>query len=244
MAKREPKGAMEIAYQQSLKADAALGFTTQTEEEKNMTNVAEAAVKNNEVVVENNGELAVVKLLPNGRVEVERDGNVTAFGVQHTFDSVVQNFLKEGWELHTASRTVKVAVDQGVPVSIQEEVDEYLALHEEQSKLKAKLEAKKKAIKAHMDHEGLKAIKGTDGKEVYLQDATASNSTSRYTDYLLNDIQPVLEGSLLRTVTEIVVNADKLNGLLKMGKLPKEKVEEIKALKISIEGTPRFAVRK
>lgn len=181
------------------------------------------------------GELAVVRVSTEGNVEVERDGAVTHFRPKYTLDTVVTEFQQRGWE---------VASEDAVPADVQEAVDEYLELHEQQSEIKKKMEKLKKQIRPVLDETENKTIKGTNGKAVYLQDARASNSTSRYTDYELGDIQPILDGPLLRQVTEIRVNADKLDGIIKLEKLPREVVDEISKAKIVKPGTPRFSVKK
>ncbi|MCG5559899.1 hypothetical protein LLG25_26745, partial [Klebsiella pneumoniae] len=61
-------------------------------------------------------------------------------------------------------------------------------------------------VKKYMENNDLKSIKGTFGKRVELEDAKASNSTSRYTDYELEDVSAVLKEELLSQVTEVRVN--------------------------------------
>lgn len=228
MAKREPLGSMEIAYRQSQKIEQIL---FNNEGENKMANV-----ETKEVKLENNGEMAIVRVSATGAVEVVRDEAVTTFRPQHTVETVVEKFKSTGW--------VEKA-EPSVPKHIIDEVDEYLELHEKMAKLKAEMEDLKKGIRTYMDKAEIREITGRSGKKVYLQDAKASNSTSRYTDYDLNEVMVALDGTdLLKKVTEIRVNAEKLEGLLKVEKLPKKTVEEVKALKISNPGTPRFAVKK
>lgn len=124
---------------------------------------------------------------------------------------------------------------------VQEQVDRYLELHEEMSILKKEMDSLKKSIRGHMDETGVTSIKGAHGKQVYLQNARKSNSTSRYTDYELKDIMPIL-GSDIKQVTEIRVNTDKLEGLAKLK--GSEVVQQVKAVKIVKDGTPRFSVKK
>jgi len=126
-------------------------------------------------------------------------------------------------------------------MDIQVKVDKYLELHEEMSALRKEMDTLKKSIRTHMDKEGVESIKGTYGKQVYLQDAKASNSTSRYTDYELNDLLPIL-GNDIKKVTEIRVNADKVEGLAKLS--APELKHKILATKIVKVGTPRFSVKK
>lgn len=124
---------------------------------------------------------------------------------------------------------------------VQEQVDRYLELHEEMSILKKEMDSLKKSIRGHMDETGVTSIKGTHGKQVYLQNARKSNSTSRYTDYELKDVLPIL-GDDIKKVTEIRVNTDKLEGLAKLK--GSEVVQQVKAVKIVKDGTPRFSVKK
>lgn len=200
-----------------------------------------------EVTLEQNGEMAVVRVSKEGRVEVERNGAVTVFRPQHTVERVIGEFKKRGWE----EADVEVKAENGdntkteeTETGIQAAIDTYLELHEQMSELKVQMDKLKKEIRTHMEDNKLKEVKGTNGKRIVLQDAVKSNSTSIYTDYELNDIMHRLEGEYLRQVTEIRVNAEKLEGLLKVGKLPEEKVKEIRNLKIRKPGTPRFTVRK
>lgn len=186
---------------------------------------------NEGVKLQKDGEVAIVTLNAEGRVEVEKEGSKTVFRPTYTIDTVVTEFEKRGWK-------------DFVPDYVREDVDAYLELHEEMSKLRKQMEGLKKRIRAFMDSEGVTSIRGTNGQEVYLQEAKASNSTSKYTDYELPDIIRELDYEVLKEVTEVRVNAEKLEGLLKTDKLPKEKVEEIKAQKIVRKGTPRFSVKK
>lgn len=198
-----------------------------------------------EVTLEQNGEMAVVRVSKEGRVEVERNGAVTVFRPQHTVERVIGEFKKRGWEeADVVAETEDNTKVEETEIGIQAAIDTYLELHEQMSELKAQMDKLKKEIRTHMEDNKLKEVKGTNGKRIVLQDAVKSNSTSIYTDYELNDIMHRLEGEYLRQVTEIRVNAEKLEGLLKVGKLPEEKVKEIRNLKIRKPGTPRFTVRK
>jgi hypothetical protein len=169
----------------------------------------------------------------------------------HSMETVVRKFEDSGWKKSEEvkqvepSRAVEMAAKQNIPVSVQEEVDAYLKLHEQIAALNKQLDGYKKTIRNHMEDNGITSIRGTEGKQVYLQDAKASNSTSTFTDYEISDIMVALaDNELLRQVTEVRVNAQKLEGLLSLGKLPEEKVKEIKNLKIVRAGTPRFSVKK
>lgn len=192
-----------------------------------------------------NNEVAIVRLTKDGRVEVIREGQPpTLLSSDYTLDTAVKKFEEHGWK-PKEEKVVKTAEKNGVPLSIQQEVDEYLKLHAEKAKLESKMNSLKKDIRQYMENNDVTAIAGTEGKQVYLQEAKASNSTSIYTDYELNQVMMALnDNELLRKVTEIRVNAEKLEGLLKMGVLPENKVEEIRSLKIVKKGTPRFAVKK
>ncbi|AIW03241.1 hypothetical protein CPT_Mater84 [Bacillus phage Mater] len=210
---------------------------------------------------------AVVKEVE-GVVQVERGGSVTPFRPQYKFEDIVSQFEANGWEkveeavnAHTpgtvttiaaasggmgevSQQVAQSAMQQDITLSLQQNVDDYLELHDQMAALKKKADALKKNIRTYMDANDVKALKGSNGKEVYLQEAKASNSTSRYTDYELQDVMSTLEGTLLKKVTEIRINAEKLDALLKVEKLPKEVVEVVKSKKICNEGTPRFSVRK
>jgi hypothetical protein len=236
-----PLSGMERAFRESARLEQMLFG----EEEKSNENLKEEA-KMTAITfkhVETEG-VAVVRVNETGQVEVERDGMVTNFNPAYNLKTVVDNFEARGWEQINPSAVVKAAIQQNIPVDVQEEVDEYLKLHEEMAELKAKQEKLKKSIRGFMEDGGLTSIQGSEGKKVYLQDAMASNSTSKYSDYELSHVMTALEGELLRKVTEIRVNTEKLEGLLKIEKLPKEKVEQIRSMKIANPGTPRFSVKK
>lgn len=235
--RKEALGSMERAAVTSERLEKTLFGG---EEEMKTTT---AAVQE-QLTLKNEGETAIVRLTSAGMVEVDRNDSVTQFQSHHTVDSVLSQFVKQGWEVTEDSKVVHSAMKQDIPVDVQAEVDEYLLLHEQMAELKARAEEKKKSIRGFMEDEEITSIKGTHGKQVFLQDATATNSTSRYTDFEFKDIQLALPGGLLTKVTEIRVNADKLQGLLKTEKLPKEKVEEILATKVSNPGTPHFKVKK
>lgn len=192
-----------------------------------------------------NGEVAIVRLNEDGRVEVIREGqNPAVLSSDYNLDTVIKKFEDNGWK-QKEEKVVKAAAKNGVPLNIQQEVDEYLKLHAKKAELEAQMDKLKKNIRQYMENNDIKAIAGTEGKQVYLQEAKASNSTSIYTDYELNQVMVALnDNELLRQVTEVRVNAEKLEGLLKMGKLPESKVAEIRSLKIVKKGTPRFSVKK
>lgn len=176
----------------------------------------------------NNGEnSAIVKVHPEGEIEV--------VGMANT-EEVTSDV--------TEQEVIVSAESQGIPVLTQSQVDEYLELHAQKAALEAKMKKIKPEIVDYMNKNQLKEVKGTKGKRVCFVDATASNSTSRYTDYELNEVAIALQGTkLLPKVTEIRVNADKLNGLIKVEKLPEGLAEQIKGLKIKNPGTPRFSVK-
>jgi len=136
------------------------------------------------------------------------------------------------------------AFQQNITIGVQQEVDAYLELHQQIADLNKELDKMKKNVREYMETNSLKSIKGTKGREVTLQDATKSNSTSVYSDYLLEDLTSVLPEDILKDVTEIRVNATKLDGVLKTGKLPVATVKVVKNRKIKEAGTPRFTVKK
>lgn len=234
----------------------------------------------NKVVLQQNGEVAVVRLTDKG-VEVEREGQTEPlrFTNKYTVKSVTEAFKSAGWEevppeeddkviilelekwLKTPSenktiaaaegkgvsqqdqRVVQSSVEQDIPLSVQQQVDEYLNLHAQMSELKSKMDEVKTDVKKYMENNDLKSIKGTFGKRVELEDAKASNSTSRYTDYELEDVSAVLKEELLSQVTEVRVNADKLDSVLKIEDVPDDIVKKVKGLKVVKKGTPRFKVK-
>lgn len=171
-------------------------------------------------------EAAVVRLTENGGVEV------------------VHMLQTCGWEVKE-DKAKEVAMANNVPLSIQKEVDEYLALHAQKAELEAKMDKLKKNIRNYMENNNIKEISGSKGKRVYLQEAAASNSTAIYTNYEVEPIMKALgDAELVRQVTEVRVNSEKLEALLKLDKLSKDTVEKVKALKVVKQGTPRFSVKK
>lgn len=187
-------------------------------------------------------EVALVQVNKEGRVEVVREGQGTeVLNAKYDFETAVQKFEENGW----TSAAVKSAAKQDIPLGVQQEVDEFLELHAQIAELNAKAEKLKKNVRTYMDNNNKKEIEGSKGKKVYLQDATASNSTAVYSNYELNHVAAAINNNeILRQVTEIRINSDKLEALLKLDKLPKEKVAEVKSLKITNPGTPRFSVKK
>ncbi|QQO41043.1 hypothetical protein 015DV002_89 [Bacillus phage 015DV002] len=234
------------------------------------------------VVLQQNGEVAVVKLTDKG-VEVEREGQTEPlrFTNKYTVKSVTEAFKNAGWEEVPSAEDDKVitielekwlnnssenetktmaaaagqgvpqqdqqvlqsSVEQDIPLSVQQQVDEYLNLHTRMSELKNKMDEIKADVKKYMENNDLKSIKGSFGKRVELEDAKASNSTSRYTDYELEDVSEVLEEGILSQVTEVRVNADKLDSVLKIEDVSEDTVKKVKGLKVVKKGTPRFKVK-
>lgn len=138
----------------------------------------------------------------------------------------------------------EVNEDDLIPAKIKKDLDEFLRLHAEAAKLKTQMDKLKKGVREYMDNNKLTEVKGSNGKKVVLQEGMKSNSSSVYTDYNFNDVAAALnDNDLLKEVTEVRINGDKLKGLLGLGKLPNEKVKEIQELKIAIPGTPKFVVK-
>lgn len=145
----------------------------------------------------------------------------------------------------TRLKVIESAAVQNIPVELQEAVNDYIELNKQKLELDKKLkELKEKTIRPYMNENGVKKLDGTFGSSIVLEDATASNSTSVFSDYELREISKILTPAEVQEVTEIRVNAVKLEGLIKLGKLPKEKVDKIKSAKIKLPGTPRFKVKK
>jgi hypothetical protein len=144
----------------------------------------------------------------------------------------------------TDAKVVDRAVSQRVPVAIQKEVDEFLKLHEQIAELTKQAKVFKDNVRGYMQKNKVEQIYGTEGKKVILQPAAKSNSTSVYTDYDYTDVSEVLYDKVLEDVSEVRINADKLNSLIKTKKLPTEVADKIKKLKISEPGTPKFVVKQ
>lgn len=188
-------------------------------------------------------EVAVVRLTENGGVEVVHNGEVSSLK-NTSFDEAIGMFQTCGWEVKE-DKDKEVATANNVPLSVQKEVDEYLALHAQKAELEAKMDKLKKSIRNYMENNNIKEISGSKGNRVYLQEAAASNSTAIYTNYEVEPIMKALgDAELVRQVTEVRVNSEKLEALLKLDKLSKDAVEKVKALKVVKQGTPRFSVKK
>jgi len=255
MAKGKRVGSLEKAFRESERLDAQLGLThfKYYEEENKM---------NKQVKLTANNETAVVTEV-SGVVQVDRGGNVTPFKPEFTFEAVVDKFKEYGWKVVEPEpvpepeikvvaaatggvdpKVAESAFSQNITIGVQKATDSYLDLQKQIAELKKEQDKYKEDIRNYMDENNVKAIKGTYGQEVYLQDAKKSNSTSRYTDYEMEDVIPLLDEDLVRQVTETRINAEKLDAFLKVSKLPKERKDAIKKTKIAVMGNPRFAVKK
>lgn len=202
-----------------------------------------ANTKELKVIYGEGEEVAVVRLTENGGVEVVHNGEVSSLK-NTSFDEAIGMFQTCGWEVKE-DKVKEVAMKNNVPLSVQKEVDEYLALHAQKAELEAKMDKLKKNIRNYMENNNIKEISGSKGKRVYLQEAAASNSTAIYTNYEVEPIMKALgDAELVRQVTEVRVNSEKLEALLKLDKLSKDTVEKVKAMKVVKQGTPRFSVKK
>lgn len=199
---------------------------------------------------------AVLQEREDGRVEVERDGDVTIFSSNHTFETVEETFLANGWKQETddifrvAEKSPQTEVAKtvmkknGVSHSLQEKIDAYVDLHGYLSKLKANQEQLKKQIRKYMEDNNIVELESSLGKKIALVDAIQSNSVSTFSNYDLNDIRALLTGDILDEVTELRVNSDKLDALVKLGKIDEETAARVEAKRITLEGTPRFTLKK
>lgn len=273
MAKRERKevGAMEQAAR---KLDIAHQQLFGTEEETNMTKVLKFVhnvTKEEATVTEDSrGAISVTKksgTIPMGaayNLESVRNSflqndwkEVKATAVKEEglrvvstgYDSLTASIVAQNATEVTGEVTPKVEVTEEEPSDIspkaQKDVDEYLKLHAEQAKIAAKLKKLKPSIVDYMNNNKIEEIKGTEGKRVTFQEASASNSTSLYTDYDVNDVILALgeHKDLIKQATEIRVNGKKLEGVLASAKIDKEIVDAVKATKIKNPGTPKFVVK-
>ncbi|UPI12674.1 hypothetical protein [Bacillus phage SBSphiJ4] len=137
------------------------------------------------------------------------------------------------------------SLDQNVSLEIIQQVDEYIELHKQKAELERRMKELKEPVKKYMDANDKKVIKATRGGSIVLQDSTAPNTTSIYTNYEIGPIAALLPKELLNKVTENRVNSDKLEGLIKSDEsLSEETVQLIKDAKIVKTGTPRFTVKK
>ncbi|QEG04253.1 hypothetical protein [Bacillus phage BC-T25] len=132
-----------------------------------------------------------------------------------------------------------------IPPKTQKELDDYLELHAEKAKIESKLKKLKESVVTYMKNNNLEEMKGTKGKRVEFQPATASNSTSLFTDYEVNDVILALgeHKDILKQATEVRVNGKKLEGALTASKLDKEIIDAVEATKIKKAGTPKFVVK-
>lgn len=262
MAKRERKevGSMEQAAR---KLDIAHQQLFGTEGEVNMAQVVK-------FVHNESKEEAIVSVDRNGLVSVTRGTQTTQMGNAYDLTKVRDSFLNYGWTevkatavkedglrvvsggfdsllQPTGAETPVVEEEEVSDISpkAQKDVDEYLKLHAEKAALEAKLKKLKPSITEYMNNNKLNEIKGTEGKRVMFQESSASNSTSLYTDYDLNDVILALGDNkdLLKQFTEVRVNGKKLEGALTASKLDKEIIDAVKATKIKKPGTPKFVVK-
>ncbi|WCS69270.1 hypothetical protein Goe20_01530 [Bacillus phage vB_BsuM-Goe20] len=209
----------------------------------NETRIHSKAVKYEDVVVgfREAGWVEVEFTTPSSDVQAE---------VRASIDRLSERVIREQLVSPTAyptylAKAAQNSLDQDIRLDVIQKVDEYLELHQQQTELKKKMEALKAPIKDYMVENRLKSIKGTHGAAVALQEATASNSTSIYSNYEIGDVAPLLPKDLLNRVTESRVNSDTLEGILKSDKsLDKELIDQVKAAKIVKPGTARFTVKK
>lgn len=202
-----------------------------------------------------NGDHKAVLTEKDGRVEVERDGETTLFSSNHTFETVEETFLANGWKQETedifkvAEKSTLSAAALGamkrnkVSQDMQDKIDAYVDLHGYMSTLKADQERLKKTIRKYMEDNNITELESSLGKNIALVDAVQSNSVSTFSNYDLNDIRALLTGDILDEVTELRVNSDKLDALVKIGKINEETAARVAAKRITLEGTPRFTLK-
>ncbi|AMO25916.1 hypothetical protein Blue_093 [Bacillus phage Deep Blue] len=263
--KREPKGGMQLAYEASQRLEAQLFGTN--EEENKMTKVQVKHNKTGEVAVIVESPVGIVTVTKNGEnvtltnqtaqtieAQFNEAGWVTQTPETELFEATHKQVIQVEdvtlvTEVNKAGGTNIVEEteeneDDLIPAKIKKDLDKFLQLHAEAAKLKTEMDKVKKGVREYMDNNKLTEIKGSNGKKVVLQDGMKSNSSSVYTDYNFNDVAAALnDNELLKEVTEVRINGDKLKGLLGLGKLTKEKVKEVQGLKIAIAGTPKFVVK-
>ncbi|WNO29903.1 hypothetical protein [Bacillus phage SDFMU_Pbc] len=202
-----------------------------------------------------NGNDKAVLMEKDGRVEVERDGEFTLFSSNHTFEAVEETFLANGWKQETdnifkvqektpQSEVGKTVMKKnGVSQDLQEKIDAYVDLHGYLSKLKAEQDRLKKQIRKYMEDNNIVELESSLDKKIALVDAVQSNSVSTFSNYDLNDIHALLTGDILDEVTELRVNSDKLDALVKLGKINEETAAKVEAKRITLNGTPRFVLK-
>lgn len=161
---------------------------------------------------------------------------------------ILADYQGKGFEMLSMENSMKeedTARNPKVPAYMEEETENFLKLHAEVAELNKKLNASRDKVRKYMSKNSVDEIVGKDGRYVSFAPAKASNSTARYTDFLLKDIQSVLEGPQLRKVTEIRVNADKLTVLLNdPSQVEKKTADRINDMKVTKEGTARFVVKR
>lgn len=204
----------------------------------------------------NGDHKAILQEREDGRVEVERDGNCTIFSSNHIFESVEETFLANGWKQETedvfqvAAESSHAAVSETVrkrnkvSQELQQQIDAYVDLHGYMSKLKANQDRLKKLIRKYMENNNITELESSQGKKISLVDAVQSNSVSTFSNYDLNDIRSLLTGDILDEVTELRVNSDKLDALVQLGKIDLETAAKVESKRITVNGTPRFVVKK
>ncbi|AIF72074.1 hypothetical protein LD11_gp198 [Bacillus phage Riley] len=258
-AKKEPKGAMEKAFEASERLEKQL-----FENEKGAVKMTKAmlinAVSNEEVFVEiNKDDLVVV---------TRQDVGSTVYNKRYTVEKVVEQFTSEGWinvtEQNQVMKNVEaplqaqpeiMVIEEIKPLEpIEEEVDEetvmiaevdaYTELHAEIAALNKELEKKKKAIRTYMDENKLKVLTGTKGKEIYLQTNKATNSSSEYTTYDVNMIKDILSVEQYSEVTEVRVSASLLKKKITDNEFSDGELKAIERAEFYKLNAPKFTVRK
>lgn len=130
--------------------------------------------------------------------------------------------------------------------SMQDKVNRLIELQKEQEKLKEEMKPLREDVKKFMKETETTNLKGTGAhsdRTCNLGEQRKTNSTSLYTDYELKDLYTIL-GNDVKKVTEVRVNRDRVEGLIKSGDISKDLANLIKKVKIDKGSTDRFTIKK
>ncbi len=128
-------------------------------------------------------------------------------------------------------------------ITMQDEVDEYLEMKRIMSEFESEVKKKAEKLKAYMKEQKITTLEGSKGKMVgFTAPTTSEIKTGLYSKYKLEDVEEILGKRRTKDVTDTVVNANKLEGLIKAGIINKDKADQIEKVKQTKTGAARFVV--
>jgi hypothetical protein len=115
-----------------------------------------------------------------------------------------------------------------IKASIQDKVDEYISLHKHVAELNAELKKLRKDIEPYMQTRELDEIEGSEGGKVYYTNTERVTASARFQTYDPIGLAEVLSVDHYNECIREVIDADKLNLLVKDGHVGKSVAEKYK----------------